>query len=482
MFCLLNKFTELISFWRVNKNLRKAGLLVKALASVVAMILCLPTLSLAKSNEPLLLAQSLPTAPSFSPAYGLYTSNTYISPAQSVSITAPAGSIYYTLDGSQPTSASTPFTSSFTVGSNTQINAIAVVSGVASPVASAFYAFDTNAVLIPQTNLPLWLRADFGPILSSGLLTRWADVSLNENDATSVSPNQPSLIDDAINDLPAVSFVPGTAGNFLSLPSGVSGFSSGASIFVVAKPKALTAGSQILSLGSSGSMNNAVTVSINSSGEPTLSVYDSSGSPTTASSGTAFSTTNFHLYEFVQSGTTATLFTDGIQVGQNTAMNSLPTGTITGSFIGQSVAGGSYFSGDIAEVMIYNTVLSQSSRSALEAFLLHKYQLTQQPVPPIFSAASGTLSGPTQLVISAPANATVYYTTDGTDPSTSSNLYNAPLNILYSQTVKAISVNGDQQSAATTASYVLDSTLFPAPSSGGPAMQINLTEPSTAIP
>lgn len=482
MFSFLNKSTELVFFWKLNKRHRKANLLVKALASVVAMILCLPSLSLADSTAPLLIAQSLPTAPSFSPAYGLYTSNSYGPVAPTVSITAPAGSIYYTLDGSQPSTASTPFTSSFRVGANTQINAIAVVSGVASPVASAFYAFDNNAVLISQTNLPIWLRADFGPILGSGSLTRWADVSLNENDATSTSPNQPSLIDDAINDLPAVSFVPGTTGNFLSVPSGVSGFSAGTSIFIVAKPKALTANSQILSLGSSGSMNNAVTVSINSSGEPTLSVYDSSGSPTSASASTAFSTAAFHLYEFVQNGTTATLFVDGIQAGQNTAMNSLPTVTMTGSFIGQSVVGGNYFTGDIAEIMVYNTALSQSSRSALEAFLLHKYQLTQQPVPPIFSATSGTLSGPTQLVISSPANATVYYTTDGTTPSTSSNLYSGPLDILYSQTVKAISVNGDQQSATTTASFVLDSTLFPAPSSGGPAMQINLTEPCTAIP
>ncbi|HEY9756551.1 MAG TPA: chitobiase/beta-hexosaminidase C-terminal domain-containing protein [Oculatellaceae cyanobacterium] len=482
MFSVLNKFTEFISLWKVNERRRKANVLVKALVLIAAIILGLPSLSLANSKDRLLIAQSLPTAPSFSPAYGLYTSNTWVSPAQNVSITAPSGSIFYTLDGSQPTSSSTPYTSSFLVGSNTQINAIAVVSGVASPVASAFYAFDTNAVLIPQTNLPLWLRADFGPILSSGFVTRWADISQSENDATSTSPNQPSLIDDAINDLPAVSFVSGTSGNFLSVPSGVSGFSAGASMFIVAKPKALTAGSQILSLGSSGSMDNAVTVSINSSGEPTLSVYDSSGSPTSASSSTAFSTTAFHLYEFVQSGTTATLFIDGKQVGQNTAMNSLPSGTMTGSFIGQSISGGNYFSGDIAEVMVYNTALSQSTRSALEAFLLHKYQLPQQPVPPLFSAASGTLPAPTQLVISAPANATVYYTTDGTNATTSSNLYNAPIDILYSQTVKAISVNGDQQSAETTASYVLDSTLFPAPASGGPAMQINLTEPCTAIP
>jgi hypothetical protein len=482
VFSVLYRLAKLVSFRKLNSLLRKAILLDTALVSAFAIILTLPTSSLAGSQERLLIAQSLPTAPSFSPAYGLYTSNSWIPPAQAVSITAPAGSIYFTTDGSQPTSSSTPYTSSFVVSSNTQINAIAVVSGVASPVVSAFYAFDNNAVLISQIDLPLWLRADFGPILNSGLLTRWGDVSLSENDATSTSPNQPALIDDAINDLPAVSFVPGTSGNYLSVPSGVSGFSSGASIFIVAKPTALTAGSQILSLGSSGSMDNAVTVSINSSGAPTLSVYDSSGSPTSTSSSNAFSTTAFHLYEFVQSGTTATVFVDGTQVGQNAAMNSLPTGTLTGSFIGQSIAGGNYFTGEIAEVLVYNTAISQSSRSALEALLLHKYQLIQQPVPPLFSAGSGTLSGPTQLVISAPASATVYYTTDGTDPTSSSNLYNGPLNIFYSQTVKAISVNGDQQSAVATASYVLDSTLFPAPSSGGPPMQVNLTEPCTAIP
>jgi hypothetical protein len=440
---------------------------------------------LADSSMPVIIAQSLPTPPSFSPAYGLYTSQGwyfYGSPIQNVSMSAPAGTIYYTLDGSQPTTSSAQFTSSFDVATNTQINAIAVVSGVSSPVASAFYAFDSNAVLISQSNLPLWLRADFGTIVGSGLLTRWADISQNENDATTSSPNQPSLINEAINDLPAVSFTPGASGNFLSIPSAVSDFSSGASIFIVAKPKALTSGSQILSLGSSGSLANAVTVSINSSGQPTLSVYDSSGTPTTVSASTAFSTAAFHLYEFVQSGSTATVYMDGIQVGQNAAMNSLPTGSMTGSYIGQSVAGGDYFTGDLAEVMVYNTSLSQSSRSAVEAFLLHKYQLTQQPVPPVFSTASSTLSAPSQVALSAPANATMYYTTDGTDPTTSSAVYNGPLNIFYSQTVKAISVSGDQQSAVSSASYVLDSTMYPAPATGGPPMQVNLTEPAIAIP
>ncbi len=76
------------------------------------------------------------TAPTFLPAAGAYTT------AQTVTISdAIAGAtIYYTTNGTTPTTASTKYTAAISVSSTETIQAIAVVTGYAnSPVASAVY-------------------------------------------------------------------------------------------------------------------------------------------------------------------------------------------------------------------------------------------------------------------------------------------------------------------------------------------------------
>ncbi len=74
-------------------------------------------------------------APTFSVAEGTYNT------AQSVVITADEGTIYYTLDGTTPTSASTQYTEAIVLDEcgTTTIKAIAISSESESPVASAIY-------------------------------------------------------------------------------------------------------------------------------------------------------------------------------------------------------------------------------------------------------------------------------------------------------------------------------------------------------
>jgi hypothetical protein len=96
--------------------------------------------------------QTLPTAatPTFSVADGTYTS------AQTVSIadTTPDTVIYYTLDGSTPTTGSTVYSGPIAVSSSETINAIAMATGyTASAMASASYVI----------NLPATAAAVFTP-------------------------------------------------------------------------------------------------------------------------------------------------------------------------------------------------------------------------------------------------------------------------------------------------------------------------------
>jgi len=73
------------------------------------------------------------SAPSFSPAAGTYTSS------QSVTLSdaTPNATIYYTTNGSAPTTASTKYTTPLTIGSTTTINALAVASGYGNSAVTA---------------------------------------------------------------------------------------------------------------------------------------------------------------------------------------------------------------------------------------------------------------------------------------------------------------------------------------------------------
>src|SRR5262249_55494910 len=58
---------------------------------------------------------------------------------------------------------------------------------------------------------------------------------------------------------------------------------------------------------------------------------------------------------------------------------------------------------------------------------------------PTFSPAPGTYAGAQSVTISdSTSGATIYYTTNGTTPTTSSTKYTGPLNINQTQTIKAI--------------------------------------------
>ncbi len=81
--------------------------------------------------------------------------------------------------------------------------------------------------------------------------------------------------------------------------------------------------------------------------------------------------------------------------------------------------------------------------------------------PPSFSVAPGTYNATQTVVLSdATAGSTIYYTTDGSTPTTASPAYNGALTVSESETVQAIAVaTGFSQSGIASATYVIQ---FPA--------------------
>ena len=93
------------------------------------------------------------------------------------------------------------------------------------------------------------------------------------------------------------------------------------------------------------------------------------------------------------------------------------------------------------------------------------YTIAPVATAPTFSIAGGTYTTPQQVGFSdTTSGATIYYTTDGTTPTTSSSVYSgAPIPVSKSVTINAIAVaKGYTNSAVSSATYVIN--LAPAPS------------------
>ena len=104
---------------------------------------------------------------------------------------------------------------------------------------------------------------------------------------------------------------------------------------------------------------------------------------------------------------------------------------------------------------------------------------------PVLNPAGGAY-GPTVQVsmTSTTLNSSIYYTTDGSVPSTGSTLYTGQITISVTTTINAIAVaNGYIQSAVTTATYTISSqaappSFSPAPGSYTTAQSVTLTDDS----
>jgi hypothetical protein len=91
--------------------------------------------------------------------------------------------------------------------------------------------------------------------------------------------------------------------------------------------------------------------------------------------------------------------------------------------------------------------------------------ITQAPTPPSISLAGvaraeGGFWDKAGVTLSAGEGSAVYYTTDGTDPATTSTPYAAPFDLTQTATIKAISVKNGASSAALDTTITVTATAF----------------------
>ncbi len=154
---------------------------------------------------------------------------------------------------------------------------------------------------------------------------------------------------------------------------------------------------------------------------------------------------------------------DGTPCGQlfamaGTAGRSAPTDTMTAAIqIAQqpdsNVAG-------IYDLVNGSTAFQPSLPAAPPDWTL---KLNYLVATPTISLASGTYAGTQEVTITdATTGSVIYYTTDGTAPTTSSNLYTGPISIGVSSTLKAMAILSGSASAVASSAFTITGGLPPA--------------------
>jgi hypothetical protein len=220
------------------------------------------------------------------------------------------------------------------------------------------------------TNLALWLKADaITGTSSGGSLATWLDSSAAGNNATqATSGTQPTYITNQINGYPIVRFN-GAQNMAISLAALVS---SSYTIIVVEARAA--SGTQYL-LGSNSNtpysvMNENIQFGYRAGTTFTLAQYSNDLNATISD----YSTKTFNIDEgTLDTSVGHTIYQNGTSIASNS--NVTPATVLNAPEIG-GAAGGGAFNGDIAEIIIYSTILTTAQRQNIEMYLGNKYGIT----------------------------------------------------------------------------------------------------------
>jgi hypothetical protein len=328
---------------------------------------------------------SAAATPTFSPAGGAYSS------AQTLTISdATAGAnIYFTTDGTVPSSSSTLYTAPITISKSETVSAIAVASGFSnSGVASAAYTISQGAA-----------APKFSP--AGGTYATAQTVSLTDATAGAV-----------------IYYT--TDG---SMPSASSTLY--ASPIAVSQTETINA-IAIASGSSSPVATAAYTISSTSGGTATPMISPASGALTPGQTVTITDATAGAVIYYTTNGNTpsasSTQYTGPLSVSQAETISAI------------AIASGS------------------SSPVATAAYTVGP----SGTATPVIAPAGGTFSSPQTVTITDTTNgAVIYYTTDGTTPTSSSMSYGGSVTVSASETLNAIAVAGGSSSPVATASFTV---------------------------
>lgn len=214
----------------------------------------------------------------------------------------------------------------------------------------------------------VWLKANSLSLSDGDPVSTWPDSSGNANDVTGVTTTRPLYKTGIINGLPSVLF-DGTD-DFLTFTANPTG-ASGISAFLVVQPTLNTASQKTYAVfihnntGTSQGLFMVAKLSTDFWGTFT-------GSGDLSSTNALVSGTPY-LLENTSASVSVFLYQRGVQVATVAATE---VGSGAPGAIGKDTTNANrQYAGHIAEVLVYDTVLSSGNRTLVENYLIAKYAL-----------------------------------------------------------------------------------------------------------
>ena len=249
---------------------------------------------------------------------------------------------------------------------------------------------------IPTTNLGLWLRADKGVVLNGTTVSQWNDQSGNGNNAIQGTANaQPLYVENVLNGLPTLRF---DGGNDLmnittNLMNGISAYTCFSVIkYTYNTNNTLISGN--LAGGNSESFLNYAYIFAANTLYGNLTLRNGMG----YIENDCYTNFNVLSQNFNGNGTGNSgklkIYKNGTNLSL-TYLGTVPSTTLanTSLLIGREVPNNNWMNGDIAEIIFYNSALSDYNRQQVEKYLSSKYNI---------SVAAQTFQFPSSIFRSKP--------------------------------------------------------------------------------
>jgi len=387
--------------------------------------------------------ESQVAAPTFSPPAGSYSS----AQAVTISTTSPAPTtIYYTTNGSTPTTSSAVYSGPITVSASETLKAYATKSGY----------FDSNVSTAAYT---IGSTGGGGGIsFSSGFTT--GSMVLNGNAA--INGTALSLTTTNGTFQASSAWYP-TAVNIQNFTTDFSFQMSAGSPTADGLTFTLQNGSTAQLGGAGGNLgyglttNNSVAVKFdlynnNGEGPDSTGLYLNGASPTTPAVDMTGSGIDLHSGDVFRVHMTY----DGTNLAMTiTDANTAASFSITWPVnIPSTVGANTAFAGFTGGTGGYT-----SNQNILSWTMSYSSGGSGTVATPTFSPGAGTYGSTQAVSISdATSGANIYYTTDGSTPTTSSTAYSGPITVSATETVKAIAAaTGYTNSSVATATYTIQS-------------------------
>jgi Bacterial TSP3 repeat len=256
-------------------------------------------------------------------------------------------------------------------------------SGTSTPSNEATVLVPLAGADMPMTGIRLWLKAD----CATNPVADWLDQSGGGNNAVQTSGgSQPTLVANALNGRPVVHF---NGNQYLALPNLMNGASAG-EIFIVVKSATDGADRRMMRFGTSGYASAYPW----SDGK----VYEDFGSTVNYGLGNPPQALNqYHIYNVSSRTNEWVARFDGVEEHRETNNT---VGFRPDPFIGHG--NNENFAGDMAEIIIYDHVLTPAERKATETYLGSKYALVATPAVPTNLVGAAVSSSQVSLLWNYP--------------------------------------------------------------------------------